>query len=268
MGLILLTACGGSEDAGHRLTQPEIDYLRAIAAAKCKNDSELNLRQFIKTSNDAFGTSEYYRNRTWKYEWKEGSGTPTRTATITSWKQDANNLYFIITTEFDGATTYRFLKIDKPTNTAMFEKLRDLYCVAKADSATVNRASFAATTAMYKVVKQSPDTTTHDKLLTDQFNFNSSLPAFFAYYKQNRTQEKVELATREVSANKTFTGTLTSSGDVEPARNLYTNYPAGTQYCIVQNNTSYDLPYDFKCDPTPAQFDPQELCRTSTICNF
>ncbi len=262
---LILGACGGTENVGDKLSQEELDYLRTRAIAQCEADTEDDLQNFIKTSNNAFGTSDYYRNKTWKYEFKEGTGSASTSATISSWKQDNNNLYFLIISQSGTSETLQFLKISKAVNQAMFEKLRELHCIAKANRDTTGNSSLSSTTASYQKVVRNSYSTTEDKQISDRYTFNSSLPAYFSTYKVTSKLETIKKEDNTVTSTKNFTGTLVTTTDI--TLNLrYQDYTSAT-FCVVESSSSYAIPYTLNCAPAPSDFNKDELCRVSLDTN-
>lgn len=274
LALLILASCGGTENAGDELTDGERAYLRTQAIAKCKSDSEANLQSYIADSNNAFGTSDYYRNKTWKYEWKVSGGSATKTMKLTSWKQDANNLYFINTIENEGTTSYQFIKITKPVNKVMIEELRDRYCITQSVKDTVGYSSFSSSSASYQIVARTQTSSTEDQKTTDKFSFSSNYPAYFSAFNESKKIEKITRETDVIASTTTYTGTLTVAADEAPAHVNYNNYTSyGVKYCIVKPGTggsyTYGIPYELNCEATVAEFNPEELCRVNAAnCSF
>lgn len=274
ISLIVLPSCGGTEKAGDKLSPDEIAYLRTQAITKCKGDTQNDLLNYIATSNNAFGTSEYYRNKTWKYEWKVSGGSAPKTMKLTSWKQDSNYLYFINTIDIEGTISYQFIKITKPVNKEMIEELRDRYCVAHSTKETAGNVSFSASSASFQTIVTTPSTSTENQRTTDRFSFSAGLPAYFSVFNESKTIEKIKIETDTVSSTTEYTGTLTAAADEAPAFNLYSTYNTyNVKYCVVKPGTggsyNFGIPYELNCEATAAEFDPQELCRVNASnCSF
>lgn len=255
MALFLLAACGGTENIGDKLSAEEIKYLQSKSVAQCKTDTEDDYSRFLSDSNAMFGSGNFVRNKSWKYELKSDT-TVLEEHKITVWKQDLNNIYFIVTiTPLAGLSTYKFIKIEKAKNKAMVEEFRNLYCATKANPSTMANTTLSDTRGWFKSTLRSTYSPTQDQQVTTTNTYYSTLPAYFSFYASTQTTETITKETGVISATKKSTGTLVAIADEAPINGVYSGYATNiTTFCEMIPAASpavikYPLPYVLDCQP-------------------
>jgi hypothetical protein len=258
-GLFILAACEKSEGIWEQLTDAERDAAREQGKTECLANALKDYEDFKADSNNLFLT--LYRNKAWKYEFKEGSNSPTETQKIIVWKVTADNIYFIIQTDKNSTITNRFLKISKTRNSEMVDDLKTKQC-DKLYAITQSRYTPGLKILYEPVVVSS----TEKRQTTLTHNYSNTLLTYFSVFKLSKKIDFIKSADNTITSTTNYTGTLTALSDEAPAHATYIEYsdsPADPplEYCVVKYTAgtpnTYSLPYTETCsNPAPAGFDP------------
>lgn len=260
--IILFTiACNEETPSGSELNETELSNLRQVSANKCRSENADKLKTFRDNSNKVFTNVE--RGYQWKREFKEGATVLSKNEQFAVWKVTATNVYYIITLNDPSdtpTTSYRFLKINKTTNTEASNDLLEKFCTK--GLTTYSNFSFDSGSAIVSFLTKTTVADSKEERETKTYTYASSYPALFGLYQSKRSIETFNAdnvrtaGPTETSQTLTYVGTSTL-----PSENYgyYTGVGA-VQYCIptaiAGTTVTFPIPASENCAPTPSEFDP------------
>ncbi len=229
--MVLLLACGKTEEIGNKLSADEIAYLRARALRKCRADTNDDYVDFISASNSAMNDLERDED-----QWTIKSSASTTTHDIYVWKQTSTAVYFrIVIKETSGANTNVYLKWSKTANNDLMrsaqedECLKDIYVGSSSSSGSVT-LKWEDKTFGVEGDNKFKNTRT--------FSYSSGLPAVFGLLKYSITKnfydEDGDSVSTPAAIKETYSITNTSIIAQDDSDD-YTNdtYYPNRVYCLV-----------------------------------
>ena len=246
LSLLLLISCQEELQKGSDLSDSELDYIRARAAAKCVSESNTDFSDFEDSSNSVMLNSE--RENTWKLEYKKDN-TVIETSYIYVWKVSSPFVYYRIKLTEAGVVKNQFLKVDTTTNDEMMRNLQEQDCAKTLDvavgpsSMTVNVDSGLATEDSSTLAKYEKD-----------YRLITSYPAYFG--SLNRKITKKSYNNSEVlQKTEVFDYVFTNTSDTTLPDTYNDASIVNAEYCVVTNTTAvlpdtldnYTFPFTLTC---------------------
>lgn len=232
LALILVVACGQTENIGGKLSPEELDSLRLAAAQKCLKDSEKDAEDFIASSNSHL--LDYGRNANeWTFTYKKAS-TVVDTHNIYIWKVTSNAVFFRI--RLAGSTPKNvYLKYTTTQNNDIMKNIQAQVCD------TTNYKGSSLSSGGASVRKDDSSFTRQDASTLYKnfrtYTFDASQPAFFG-------ELKLKLDQKLYDNNENFKSTTTYlyeiNGVASPVTQSSANYKSDADYpnryyCMVNS---------------------------------
>ena len=236
-GLLLISACNETIQAGKDLSAAERAYLAGLARTKCVNDTQADIDDF--KADSASNMLNMDRDQSWKY--KDSSST--QDYSISVWKVSAPNIYLRLNIVEDGETKNKFIKITTAANNDMLTLLQTKKC-DKLLTLSLDASSAKATVEDAKIPGDVEDTETQ---LTTVYNFKSAFPAYFGSLDRVKTK-KTYNSKGTVTKTDTFTFSITAISNPADQNDVHTSY-SNRFYCMVKytGTNTYDFPFALKC---------------------
>lgn len=238
--LLNLAACNETIDSASKLSDADLDYLRAKGRRNCLSETAKRTEDQYENSNDEL--ARYTRDDSWKLEKKKGSEVEDTTF-ISVWKVAPPNFYFLVSVVVDGATTSKFYKITTTTNTDIFKDLQEKKCDSTEKDLTVKESGTSTIlTREEEPVDIGDDTRTDTQTI---YTHNSDYPGFFGFVANKKWTVKKLDEDDTVTATTVYEYVVTRLTN-EPTRSTdITTYP-NRKYCMItfapENSTDYDPP--------------------------
>lgn len=246
LSFLLLSSCQEELQKGSELSDAELAYLRARAAAKCVSESNADFSDFEDSSNSTMLNSE--RTNTWKLEYKKDN-TIIETSYIYVWKVSSPFVYYRIKLNESGVVKNQFLKVDTTTNDEMMRNLQEQDCAKTLDvsvgpsSMVVNIDTALATEDSTTLVKYEKD-----------YRLVTSYPAYFSSLNRKITKKSYnndEVLQKTEIYDYVFTNiSNTTLPDTYNDASI-----TNAEYCVVTNTTAvlpdtldnYTFPFTLTC---------------------
>jgi hypothetical protein len=243
VSLFLLTlSCEERIGKYNDLTPDEQNYIRERSRLQCVDSYFSIYDRFKKRSaTEVFGSANYDRERGFYNEYKGPSST--RKVDIAIWKQTATEIYFYITEELEGKSSY-FLRVTQAQNEAFIDQLLDDHCRKVYKSSTGSDGPLSVVYEFDKINSNNRD------YYTDTYTLEFNKLAFFGRFKKSRSVD-----TRTISDNtrvgevQSYTSTLVAKNFDFAGNDDATNAAQYTQ-SFCEQAFEVESKYRFTLDTT------------------
>lgn len=248
LGLLSFTACEESVQSGDELTPGEREYIRRRAAEKCINNSNGDIEDFYKNSNNKM--LDFQRNDTWELKYSKGE-TEIDTSYLYVWKVDPPIVYFRLRLEDGSSFSNQYIKFDTTTNEEMVLNLQNQGCTETDDNLSYTLGN-SRITVKRELPRVTEDSETESE--TDiSYTFESGYPAFIGVYNRTETKRFYDEDDDDtVTKTDKFTYTIKRISDVAQPATFDDSDVANREYCVVKyTNASplntYTFPFELTC---------------------
>lgn len=232
--ILLAVSCEENVPSWDELDAQERQNIRNRSSAKCKTDSEANIKKHLNNAREKMlGMA---RKQYWKIEFGENVANSSKeTSYIYVWKRVGETVYFI---HRDKSENISFIKMTADFNEKMLRDMLERNC--EEDSADNIVVSTGASAASIFIKDRSFASPPDYYKLDTTFKTESRYPVFFVRYLYEQKKKKLkESGSSTVTETKTYIAKITATDDdFEDLPASYTGY-TDPEFCIP----------DFTADP-------------------